>query len=269
MSKVSSETIEKYQEILQRDPNSKVFAALADAYREYGMTKESEQVSRRGIEKHPAYVGGYVALARLLCSEKRFDEALPVLTKAVQLAPENLLAYQLLGQAYVELQRPQDALKAHKMALFLNPLSDRSRKAVEKLETLSATDYEDDLFQMKPLPKALETIHPGEKVATPKNDAIAAPIEAERKKERQLSLIDALIVRNELDQARGMAEDLFLLFPEDKQVRKRWELLRDEEEEAEELRPILSREKMVLDRQIEKLQKILKKIEQLRTADLG
>lgn len=269
MSKISPEIIEKYQEILRRDPQSKVFAALADAYREHGMNKAAEETARKGIENHPEYVGGYVALARLLCGQKRFDEALPLLTRAVQLAPENLLAYQLLGQAYVELKRPREALKAHKMALFLNPMSERSRKAVEKLETLTADEYEEDLFQMKPLPKAVETLHTPapEKTAAPKPEAPAPPadsLEAQRKKERQLSWVDALIVRNEIAKAKLLAQELLMLDPADPEIRKRWELLKEEDEEATPLRPLLSKEKEIIDRQIDRLQRILKRLEQVR-----
>lgn len=262
VKKISLEIIEKYQEILQKDPRSKVFAALADAYREHGMLKESEATARKGIERHPDYVGGYVALARLLCGQKRFQEALPILNKAVTLAPENLLAYQLLGQAYVELKKPREALKAHKMALFLNPLSERSRKAVEKLETLTADEYEEDLFQMKPLPKAVETLHGERIVAAP---AAPTPEEAVRKKERQLSWVDALIVRNEIEKAREIASELMRLHPEDPQVRKRWDLLKEEEEQPTDLRPLLSREKAVLDRQIQSLEKILLRLQQIQS----
>ncbi len=294
MSKISPETIEKYQEILRKDPASKVFAALADAYRENGMTEVAESVGRRGIEKNPEYVGGYVALSRLLCAERRFEEALPYLTKAAQLAPENLLAYQLLGQAYIELKQPREALKAHKMALFLNPMSERSKKAVEKLETVSADEYEEDLFQMKPLPEALETLHrtattpsgpkqtlserirsvettgfkpsararemaeqeqPSSKFGKSEK-ALLSESDEMRRKDRQLSLIDALIVRNEITRAQVMADDLFMSHPEDPEVRKRWELLRDDEEVVE-LRPRMTRERAVVDRQLKILKNLL------------
>lgn len=267
MSQISAATLEKYQEILQKDPSSKVFAALADAYREKGFFKEAEATARKGIERHPNYIGGYVALGRLLCTQKRFEEALPHLNKAVQISPENLLAYQLLGQAYIELQRPQDALKAHKMALFLNPTSERSQKAVQKLEALSATDYEDDLFQMKPLPKALEALDlTSPQIPVTKSIPKAPTEDPSRRIERQLSLLDALLVRNELKKAKHMVEELFQEHPENAQVRKRWELLRedDEEAEAETLRPLLSRERAVVDKQIQSLQKILRKLEERR-----
>ncbi len=264
MTQISLATLEKYQEILQKDPSSKIFAALAEGYRENGMLKEAESTARKGIERHPDYIGGYVALGRLLCAQRRFEEALPFLNRAVQLSPDNLLAYQLLGQAYIEMQRPQDALKAHKMALFLNPASERSKNAVQKLETLSAAEYDDDLFQMKPLPQALETLELSpqikQKPATP-----ASADEQNRQLERQLSWIDALIVRNELKKAKPLIEDLFSSWPENPQVRKRWEFLRDDDEaEAEPLRPLLSREKAAVEKQIHSLQKVLRKLEEIR-----
>lgn len=61
------ESIEKYREILRRDPNSQVFAALADAYRELGMLADAEKTARHGVERHPSYVSGLVALGRVWC----------------------------------------------------------------------------------------------------------------------------------------------------------------------------------------------------------
>lgn len=263
MSQISAATIEKYQEILRQDPRSKIFAALADAYREKGLFTEAETTARKGIEQHPEYIGGYVALGKLLCSQKRFAEALPFLNKAAQLSPENLLAYELLGQAFIELGKPQEALRAHKMALFLHPENQRSRRAVEKLETLSARDFEDDLFQMSPLPKAMAHLNPDPQPATPLQPLTNK--DNARLQDRQLSLIDALIVRHELEQASQVAEKLFYQFPEDPEVRKRWDLLKDSIEDASELRPVLSREKAVIEKQIQSLRKILKRLHEMQT----
>lgn len=266
MSQISAATIEKYQEILRQDPRSKIFAALADAYREKGLFTEAETTARKGIDLHPEYIGGYVALGKLLCSQKRFAEALPFLNKAAQLSPENLLAHELLGQAFIELGKPQEALRAHKMTLFLHPENQRSRRAVEKLETLSAREFEDDLFQMSPLPKAMAHLNPSppEQRSTSETQLLENKDEL-RLRDRQLSLIDALIVRHELEQASQVAEKLFYQLPEDPEVRKRWDLLKDSMEDASELRPVLSREKAVIEKQIQSLRKILKRLHEMQT----
>lgn len=256
MSKVSPETIRNYEKQLKKDPNSKVFAPLADAYREEGRLEEAEILVRDGIQRHPQYVGGYLTLARILLSSKRAAEAEESLKKAVQVSPENLLAYQLLGQVYVELKRPMEALKAHKMVLFLNPLSEKSRQAVEKLETLSATDYEDDLFEMRPLKES------------------AKPPKANLKDglERTLSFVDALIVRNDLSQAKGILRDLAQRFPDNKEINRRWAFFDEDGDEPltveEPLRPLMKRERMIWERKKQLLEAILERIRQHRDTHL-
>ncbi|PWU14551.1 MAG: hypothetical protein C5B49_13060 [Bdellovibrio sp.] len=252
VSSISAKTLEQYEKLLAKEPRSKVFAALADAYREKGRLKDALKTATDGIDRHPDYVGGYLACARVLSEMGQLQDAEKTLKKAIELSPENLLAYQLLGQVYVELKRPHDALKAHKMVLFLNPLAERSRQAVEKLETLTAVDYEDDLFEMRQLKET--PLPPSQK-----------PPE-EHSLDRHLSYIDALIVRNDLKKAREFLYALSEEFPESAEVRKRWDYF-DEEitpPQDEILKPLASREKKIWERKKILLESILGRIEQHR-----
>lgn len=254
MTKPPAETIRQYEKALQKDPASKVFAPLADAYRELGRLPEAEALARDGIRRHPEYVGGYLALARVFISNRRSEDAEGCLKKAIEVSPENLLAYQLLGQVYVELKRPQDALKAHKMVLFLNPLSEKSRQAVEKLETLSATDYDDELFEMRPLrEQTRSTMAVGKSLAN--------------NLERGLSFIDALIVRNELGQAREMLQELTAQYPDSAEIQRRWSFFGDDTvptDHGEPLRPLMNRERQIWQRKKELLESLLHRIQRHR-----
>lgn len=270
VSKISAETLQQYERTLQRDPNSKVFAALADAYREMSRWQEAEILARDGIARHPDYVGGYLVLSRILILTRRAEDAEDYLKKAVELSPENLLAYQLLGQTYVLLKRPAEALKAHKMVLFLNPLSEKSRQAVEKLETLSAMDYDDEVFEMRQLGKSEDPAN----TEKPKPVDVLATRSRERLKggdlERKLSLVDALIVRNDLEKAREQLKELGEIFPDSSEVQKRWAFFEDEGplEDIETLRPVLSRERRMMDRKRRLLESLLQKVEDLRARPL-
>jgi tetratricopeptide (TPR) repeat protein len=245
VAKTDTSTIEKYQDALRKDPDSKLFAPLAEAYRERDMIKEAEDLARDGVKRHPNYVGGYITLGRILSDMKRFEEAAKCLEKAIQLSPDNLLAYQILAESYLYLNRPKDALKAHKMALFLNPMSTRSRLAVEKLESTSADEFEADVFEMKPIPQ------------------IKAPVEMKPDLARSLSLLDALIVRQDMAKARQVLENLRNSYPDHPEVQSRRKMLNMEEpiEQPELLRPALGREKAVLDKKIKKLKTLLAVVE--------
>jgi tetratricopeptide (TPR) repeat protein len=258
------ESIEKYKEIFRKDPNSQVFAALSDAYRDLGMLAEAEKVARHGVQRHPTYVSGFVSLGRILVAQEKWKEAEGVLLKAATLAPENLLAYQLLGQVYIQLKRPKEALKTYKLVLFLNPQSERAKKAVEKLESLTADEYEEEIFEMKKLSEKPESSLRLNSIADP-GQGFASP---EKSLERTLSLIDAYIVRNEILQAKTLLDRAKKDFIRDnsalKKLETRWNLIAESQvfEEAEPLIPNMSREKLILERKIDRLQSLLHRIKQ-------
>jgi tetratricopeptide (TPR) repeat protein len=247
MSKNLPKIIEDYRRLLQKDPNSKAFAPLAEALRENAEFQQAEIVAANGIRRHPEYVGGYVALGRILIEQSRHAEAGPILNKAVELDPQNLLALQLIGTLHLQTQQPKEALKAFKRILFLNPQSEKARNAVQKLESLSADEFEDDLFEYKNL-----------KSQSPPVITRVSPQEMERK----LSLIDALIVRNDLDRAKEQLEELNTRAPNNKEIAKRFELLDETlpEEEAAPLKPVMSREKVVIERKRRLLENLLRAI---------
>jgi len=252
VSKIDRKTIEEYQKILAADPKSKVFAVLAEAYRELGIIDQAENLARRGISNHPSYAPGFVVLGRVLMQRKLNDQAIAPLKKAVELSPDNLLAYQLLGEAYLALKQPKEALRSHKMAMFLNPQNERSRKVVQKLESITADEYEEDLFQMAPLKHSPAASHG----ATESPQRLYG-------KEMALSVVDALIVRNQMQKAREKLLELRQLHPGDSEIEQRFQLLGSESEKAETLRPQLSKEKLVIEEKIRRLRGILTALERV------
>jgi tetratricopeptide (TPR) repeat protein len=259
MAKISAETIAQYEKLLAKDPGSRVFAALADALREIGQIQKAEILAREGLRRHPEYVGGYLCLSRVLLQTRRADAAEPLLSKAVQLAPENILAYQLLGQCFLELKKPEEALRAHKMVLFLNPMSEKSREAVLRLEPLTAGDFDDDLFQMAQL-----KTEPLKASVTQTRTETAA---SDSPPERQLSFIDALIIRNQLEDAKNLLQEMTQTWPEHSEIKKRWAYFPEGPSEqllGETLRPILSRERSAWNRRKDLLEKILSRVQKHR-----
>lgn len=247
-AKFDSKTIEKYQDLLQKDPQSLVFAALAEAYWERGLQAEAIKLVQSGVQKHPKYVGGFLVWGRILLEKKDLEGAKKVLERAVQLSPENLLAYQLLAQTHFERKSMKEALKAHKMVLFLNPQNEKSRKFIEKLETMTADEYDAELFEMKPLASA----NLGEQTRTSVH-----PEKNVEKLERTVSFVDALIVRNELKKAEELLLDALNNYPDHEEITKRLRLLGASLEEAEPIQPEASRENEVVQRKIAILQNIL------------
>ena len=76
MSRYDPKKIEEYQLILLKNPGSKVFAALAEAYRKMGLLEEAYDIAKKGVFKHPEYPSGRVALARILIDKGLFQDCL-------------------------------------------------------------------------------------------------------------------------------------------------------------------------------------------------
>jgi tetratricopeptide (TPR) repeat protein len=88
--------LERYLRIYQENPDSRVFAPLADMYRRLGKFSEAEQICREGLQRHPYYAGGKVALAYVLLDTVRLDEARAEIEAVVTYYPDNLLARKIL-----------------------------------------------------------------------------------------------------------------------------------------------------------------------------
>jgi tetratricopeptide (TPR) repeat protein len=293
MSKIDASLLEQYQQLLQKDPSSQVFAPLAEGYRERGMLKEAEKILRDGLKKHPSMVTGLVVFAKVLRDLGDFNGALQQLDAALSAAPENLLAYQLRAETYLQLKKPKEALKSFKMLLFLNPQHQKAQAAIKKLESLTADEYDEELFKMTKLTVATEasTVGKNPRELQPQFFSNAnAPVvasknadqvmdKAQKYLERALSLIDAFIVRNDLDKAKILLEDAKKEFGDHIELAKRLRSLQVRYlpfEEATPLAPLAaagpegekdsvfmdSRIDLVRDKKIAVLKTVLRKIQQ-------
>lgn len=277
MPKIEASAIEKYQMILQKDPNSQVFAPLAEAYREMGLLKEAEQIARLGVKRHSNFASGYVIYARIMKEMGHPEESLKLVQKAIELSPENILAHHLQAEIYLQGKRPKEALRAFKMVLFLNPQSERARKAVAKLESLTADEYDDDVFEMSKIGSLKEQFWVEDEAKKEGSEKTVTNIPATpppRALERMLSLIDAFIVRNDLNKAKMLLSDTQTEFGDHPEILQRMKLLHSrsgsmmassaEEDEATPLKPLVSREKSLQQRKLDVLEMMLRNINDYR-----
>ena len=267
MDEISAEFIERYQRMYERDPKSKVFAPLAEAYRKSGMIKEALEVAEKGIQFHPDFSGGHVALGKIYFDLSRFKDAEKSLARAVQLSPENILAHQLLADTLLRLKKSKEALKVYKMLLFLSPEHQRAQIAVRKLESLTADEFDEDVFAMKPLK---ETIKEWDDIQL---DFMSSDTNKESNKnqktafiDRILSLADAYLVRNDTDRALEALNEAEKWVGSHPEVVKRLKLIHHRQldtmaypKTAEQVSAAPSRAKAILDNKIDFLQDLLQK----------
>jgi tetratricopeptide (TPR) repeat protein len=187
----TSDFIERCQLDYQRNPGSKVFAPLAEAYRRLGLLPQAFEVASRGVRLHPNFAAGRIAFARVLIDQGALEDARDQLISAGELSPDNLLAFQLLGDVFLQLRRPREALQAYKMVLLLNPQHERAQQVVRKWEFLSADEFEDEVF---------EAAEEAPLRASDDHEELDPEL-FERELHRTLSMADALTIRNDLQAA--------------------------------------------------------------------
>lgn len=280
MPKYDKAVIEKYRLLLKKDPNSQAFAALADAHREAGDLILAEKIVREGLRRHPQFASGHVVLGRILKDQERHQESLATIKKAIEINSDNILAHQLEGDLLLELKRPQEALKSYKMVLFLNPQSTKARKLVQKLESLTAAEYDDDVFAMTKLeslgkPQIAESPSSETSLTRIKSMSESSSNTISRSLQRSLSLLDAFIIRNDLEKANELLKQAQLEFGSQNDLEKRAKILRsrtqssllsgsEQSPEALIIKPRMSRENEIQQRKLEKLQLLLRKVESLK-----
>jgi tetratricopeptide (TPR) repeat protein len=192
---ISSEVIEKYQNLLRHNPHSQVFAPLADAYLERGLYLQAEELALSGTQRHPLFPGGFLVLGKIQYKMEKYTEAILSLQKAIELSPQNIAAHQNLGDVYLAIKKPLEALHAYKMVLFLNPYSTKAKQAVEKLENASALEFEEETFSMAKL-SSLKQMQKNED-STNKEQSI----------KRVCQLVDAFLIRGDKEQAAHLLNE--------------------------------------------------------------
>lgn len=247
------------QKELQENPRSVQFAKLAELYLSRDMNDAALTLVRQSLKFHPRSTSGLILMGRILRLKKQNFEALHPLTEATKLAFDNWRAWLELAEAYVDLKNGKQALIAFKNVLLFNPTHATARRAVAKLELLTADEYEDDLFQMQKLPDA-DLAKPDVKA---EGKAWSKPDDALI---RMVSFIDALIVRHDLEKAATLLNECSAKYgahPELESRRLKLSIFENPEflEPKAKVSNSQARKQLVQDKKVAALKLLLRRIE--------
>ncbi|OFZ14352.1 MAG: hypothetical protein A2X86_05770 [Bdellovibrionales bacterium GWA2_49_15] len=124
----------KYENQLERDPNSLVFAALAEAYRKSGNYEGAFQVLRDGIKNHPLYKFAYFTLAHCYFDVNQYQLAYTTLRPFVANERENFRVQNLFAETCLKLGQTEEALESLKYCLFLAPKNYEVAQKIKEIE---------------------------------------------------------------------------------------------------------------------------------------
>lgn len=131
--------ISKYEETLAKDPDSFCFAPLADLYRKNGLIDEAVAIAKKGCDRHPSYVGGFLALGRAYYEKGQMDESKVALEKVIAATPDNHLAQKLLSQVYLGAGDTAAAAQCLRIMISSNPNDNESLALLKSLEADDST----------------------------------------------------------------------------------------------------------------------------------
>lgn len=123
--------IEKCSKILESDPNSQVFAALADALRKKGEFERAFRVCQNGLRVHPSYGSAHVVMAKINLDRGLFDWAEVEAKKAIELEGANRAIELLLAEIYIYKGDFNAAVKLLRKLNNADPNNDQIKKLLD------------------------------------------------------------------------------------------------------------------------------------------
>jgi len=107
--------LEELKRLLQRDPTSRQFLALAEEYRRHGKYRDAVITLERGLALHSNSVAGHVALGKTYQQLDRLEDAIRAFTNALRIDRENLVAIRQLAEVYLAKGDKVEAIKKLKL----------------------------------------------------------------------------------------------------------------------------------------------------------
>ncbi|HQQ78852.1 MAG TPA: tetratricopeptide repeat protein, partial [Thermoanaerobaculia bacterium] len=107
--------LEELKRLLQRDPTSRQFLALAEEFRRHGKYRDAVITLERGLALHTNSVAGHVALGKTYQQLDRLEDAIRAFTNALRIDRENLVAIRQLAEVYLAKGDKIEAIKKLKL----------------------------------------------------------------------------------------------------------------------------------------------------------
>jgi len=131
---LSSPIFLKYLEIYEKNPRSRVFAPLAEHYRQVGMLEKAIEVLKKGIKAHPSYSMGHLGLAFCYYDQRQFEHSYNTLKPFFTTNRDNIRLQRLYAKSCLEIGKFEEALDVLKYILFVNPRDLEAAEYIKHLE---------------------------------------------------------------------------------------------------------------------------------------
>lgn len=124
----AEKSVELFEARLEKNPGSRVFSRLADAYREEGNLSKAIDICLDGLRNHPDYVTGRLILGRCYMDQENFDKAIEELKKICSVDRQNRVAIKLLAEIYSQKGQDRKADELYSILYKIDPLGSATLK---------------------------------------------------------------------------------------------------------------------------------------------
>ncbi|UCE03803.1 MAG: tetratricopeptide repeat protein, partial [Candidatus Latescibacterota bacterium] len=125
--------LERLQAEYRANPESRVFAALADALRSFGHLNQAVELLERAAPAHPDYVSAFVLLGQLQEEAGQHADAGATFARVLEAEPDNLVALKHRAKQVYETGAVEQAAAILERILDLDPFDAEARAARENL----------------------------------------------------------------------------------------------------------------------------------------
>jgi len=126
--------IAKLSERFSKDPKSRIFVQLADAYRKNGMIDEALEVLKQGLKFHPQYPLAHLIMGRCYFDKRLYAQAKESFETVIKFDPQNIVALRTLVQVTENLKDDAGQIAAYKGLLAVDPTDTGAREKLNVLE---------------------------------------------------------------------------------------------------------------------------------------
>lgn len=128
--------IARLSERFSKDPKSRIFVQLADAYRKNGMVDEALEVLKQGLKHHPQYPLAHLIMGRCYFDKRLYTQAKESFETTIKYDPQNIVALRTLVQVTENLKDEAGQIAAYKGLLAVDPTDNIAREKLNALEAM-------------------------------------------------------------------------------------------------------------------------------------
>lgn len=149
MYPLTDKRIEELEVYLRANPNSILFARLADCLLESGKVDQAIEICEEGLKKHPYYVTGHFVMGKCYLKKELHDQAEKELKRVLFLDPKYLAAHKLYADIMHKTGWENAVETSYEKILEIDPLNTKIRSKLNELQAAKETKPESQ-FQDNP-----------------------------------------------------------------------------------------------------------------------